>query len=134
MTSDEDVPNPQGLGAVFYGYIPADNNQSVNFDNGFARSCHIEYVDGDGGRIVLSVNLIEQTDLQYKYHVSINQDENGFGGSCSGDVVINYANQVIHNIIVNGQPNGRLHDRYNDGFDLSLQNYIHFITQLPYNF
>ncbi len=131
-SADEDNNPPEiDYNDVFCGDIPVDNNQFVN---GFARSFKINHINGNGGYIFLHVELIEQTDLQYKYHVDIGEDDHGYGGYCFGDVVINYTNQVIHNIIVNGQLDGRLRDQNEDCFDLSLQQYVRFITQLPYNF
>ena len=84
------------------------NKRTLCFDDGdFAQAViHITALDGGG------------------YHVSLFEELNsGYVNMASGDVTLTEDGQAI----VNGVLDGPLRDRYEDGFDIGPDEYLHLL-------
>jgi hypothetical protein len=98
-----------------------DDTERLNLDN----------------QILISINLnsVEQsgTSSKYSYRVDMSYETGHYTNVAYGDVVFScYKDEngvtQIHDIIVNGEPNDCLHDKYNDCFDIYPLEYMDILT------
>jgi hypothetical protein len=103
------------------GYTSDSENVNLNLDE----------------QILISINLnsVEQSGTSYKYSYRVNMSyETGhYTNVAYGDVVFScYKDEngvtQIQDIIVNGEPNDCLHDKYNDCFDIYPLEYMDILT------
>ena len=94
--------------------------------------------DNLDNQILFSINLnsVEQsgTSSKYSYLVNMSYETGHYTNVAYGDVVFScYKDEngvtQIQDITVNGEPNGCLHDKYNDCFDISPLEYMDILTQ-----
>jgi len=98
-----------------------DDTERLNLDN----------------QILISINLnsVEQsgTSSKYSYRVDMSYETGHYTNVAYGDVVFScYKDEngvtQIQDIIVNGEPNDCLHDKYNDCFDIYPLEYMDILT------
>jgi len=79
--------------------------------------------------ISFTYELLEIKDNYYKYYICIQEEITRAHFVATGIVEFFLQGKNIISIVVNGVENGKLHDKYDDSFDIRPEDYLHIIKR-----